>query len=77
MPRNLDLRVEAVAPIEEPSLRAQLEGLLERYLTDNRGALDMQTDWTFIQRHPDGEERNSQLQLMDDWKGSALIQPNR
>ena len=77
MPRNLDRRVEAVAPIEEPDLRAQLEGLLERYLTDNRGAWDMQTDGTFIQRHPDGEERNSQLQLMDDWKGGALIQPNR
>jgi polyphosphate kinase len=77
MPRNLDRRVEAVVPIEEPDLRAQLEGLLERYLNDNRGAWDMQTDGTFIQRHPDGEERNSQLQLMDDWKGGALIQPNR
>jgi polyphosphate kinase len=77
MPRNLDRRVEAVVPIEEPDLRAQLEGLLERYLNDNRGAWDMQTDGTFIQRHPDGEERNSQLQLMDDWKGGALIQSNR
>jgi polyphosphate kinase len=76
MPRNLDRRVEAVVPIEEPELRAQLERLLERYLSDNRGAWDMQPDGSFIQRHPEGEERNSQLQLIDDWKGSALVQPN-
>ena len=77
MPRNLDRRVEAVTPIEDPDLRAQLERLLERYLSDNRGAWDMQTDGTFIQRYPEGEERNSQLQLIDDWKGSALLQANR
>ena len=77
MPRNLDRRVEAVTPIEDPELRAQLERLLERYLSDNRGAWDMQTDGTFIQRYPEGEERNSQLQLIDDWKGSALLQVNR
>ena len=76
MPRNLDRRVEAVVPIEEPELRAQLERLLERYLSDNRGAWDMQPDGSFIQRHPEGEERNSQLQLIDDWKGSALVQLN-
>ena len=77
MPRNLDRRVEAVVPIEEPDLRAQLERLLERYLNDNRGAWDMQPDGSFIQRHPEGEERNSQLQLIEEWKGSALVQSNR
>ena len=71
MPRNLDRRVEAVVPIEEPELRGQLERLLERYLSDNRGAWDMQPDGSFIQRNPSGEERNSQLQLIDEWKGSA------
>jgi polyphosphate kinase len=76
MPRNLDRRVEAVVPIEEPELRAQLEHLLERYLSDNRGAWDMQPDGSFIQRYPEEEERNSQLQLIDSWKGSALVQSN-
>ena len=37
----------------------------------------MQADGSFIQRNPEGEERNSQLQLIDDWKGSALVQPNK
>jgi len=76
MPRNLDRRVEAVAPVEEPELRTQLERLLERYLTDNKGAWDMQSDGNFIQRYPDGEVRDSQQQLIDDWKGGGLVQPN-
>jgi polyphosphate kinase len=76
MPRNLDRRVEAVAPVEEPELRTQLERLLERYLTDNKGAWDMQSDGNFIQRYPDGEVRDSQQQLIDEWKGGGLVQPN-
>ena len=68
MPRNLDRRVEAVTPVEEPTLREQLERLLQVYLDDNRGAFDMQSTGDFTQRHPDGTERNSQLQLIDTWK---------
>ena len=68
MPRNLDRRVEAVTPVEETTLREQLERLLQVYLDDNRGAFDMQSTGDFTQRHPDGTERNSQLQLIDTWK---------
>ena len=68
MPRNLDRRVEAVTPIEEPALREQLERLLQVYLDDNRGAFDMQSNGDFTQRHPEDIERNSQLQLIETWK---------
>ena len=68
MPRNLDRRVEAVTPVEEPALREQLERLLQLYLDDNRGSFDMQTDGSFSQRHPEGDECNSQLHLIDTWK---------
>ena len=34
MSRNLDRRVEAVTPVEEPELRLKLERLLELYLRD-------------------------------------------
>jgi len=69
MSRNLDRRVEAVTPVEDPSLRGRLERLLELYLKDNRGAWDMQSDGSFIQRQPeDGEDvRNSQVQLIKQW----------
>ena len=68
MPRNLDRRVEAVTPIEEPALREQLERLLQIYLDDNRGSFDMHNDGSFSQRHPVGEEHNSQLSLIETWR---------
>ena len=69
MTRNLDRRVEAVTPVEEPALRDKLERLLSLYLNDNRGAWDMQSDGSFVQRQPADEdpERNSQRQLIDQW----------
>ena len=68
MPRNLDRRVEAVTPIEEPALREQLERLLQIYLDDNRGSFDMHNDGSFSQRHPVDEEHNSQLSLIETWR---------
>ena len=68
MPRNLDRRVEAVTPIDEPALREQLERLLQLYLDDNRGCFDMQEDGSFRQRHPEDVVRNSQLHLIEHWK---------
>ena len=67
MGRNLDRRVEAVTPVEDTVLRERLEQLLRTYLDDNRGAWDMQSDGHFIQRQPEGNELNSQLQLMHEW----------
>ncbi len=68
MGRNLDRRVEAVTPVEDPVLRRQLEVLMQTYLNDNRGAWDMGSDGQFTQRQPQEEERNSQLELMDTWR---------
>ena len=73
MPRNLDRRVEAVAPIEDPRLRQQLEELLELYLTDTSAWL-MQSDGTFIQRQPESEQHLVQTTLMERWRG-GLIPP--
>jgi polyphosphate kinase len=41
MPRNLDTRVELLTPVDEPSLRAELEETLERYLADDTYAWDL------------------------------------
>ena len=69
MKRNLDRRVEAVTPVEEPALQEQLERLLSLYLNDNRGAWDMHSDGSFTQRQPkdDEPERNSQIELIKAW----------
>lgn len=52
MPRNLDRRVEALVPIEDPSLQQGLLELLNICLEDNRKAWEMQPDGTYVQRHP-------------------------
>jgi polyphosphate kinase len=74
MPRNLDRRVEAVAPIEEASLIQDLEALLDLYLND-WGAWHMNSDGTYGQRNaggsPEGEANGTwaQASLMKRWRG--------
>ena len=67
MPRNLDRRVEALVPIEDPSLQAELADLMKICLEDNRQAWNMQPDGTYVQRHPQkGEpERSTHKMLME------------
>jgi polyphosphate kinase len=75
MPRNLDRRVEAVAPIEDPALRRQLESLMQLYLDDTSAWL-MQSDGRFIQRQPEGERRTVQNTLMSRWRGGLPLESN-
>ena len=67
MPRNLDRRIEAAVPIEDPRHRAELRRLLEMMLEDNRQAWDLGQDGQYIQRHPaPGEpERGTQGVLIE------------
>jgi polyphosphate kinase len=68
MGRNLDRRVEAVVPIEEPSLHARLLRLIDVYLHDNCTAWDMRSDGSFQRRIPEEENRAAQLTLMEHWR---------
>jgi polyphosphate kinase len=68
MPRNLDRRVEAVAPVEDPQLRGQLEQLMELYLQDT-SAWHMDSDGHFSQRQLEGERQLIQDTLMQRWRG--------
>ncbi|MDH3639724.1 MAG: polyphosphate kinase 1 [Gammaproteobacteria bacterium] len=52
MMRNLESRVEIVAPVEPPRLREELRTMLITQLEDRRSAWDMQGDGTYIQRTP-------------------------
>ncbi len=66
MTRNLDRRVEAVIPVEDPKLVQQLKDVMTILMADNRHAWDLQSDGTYIQRQPtaDEEERSAQVILM-------------
>ena len=52
MTRNLDYRVEAVAPVTDPALREQLRFVLEVMLHDNRSGWEMNADGSYDQRTP-------------------------
>ncbi|UIE36742.1 polyphosphate kinase 1 [Leptodesmis sichuanensis] len=67
MPRNLDRRVEAVTPVEDPKLVNELQEILQILLSDNRQAWDLQPDGRYIQRYPgpDEAERSAQRILME------------
>ena len=79
MTRNLDSRVEAVAPIEDPSLREYLWSVLEANLSDNRKRWTMRPDGTYVQQRPaEGEPvRNVQKELMRRARDGAVFGPPR
>jgi polyphosphate kinase len=67
MPRNLDRRVEAITPVEDPELIKELKIILDILLADDRQAWELQSDGSYIQRHPTDShsEQSAQKILMD------------
>ena len=58
MRRNLDRRMEAVTPVLDPALRAELDTILQVFEDDNCTAWDMRPDATYRRREPaPGEPR--------------------
>jgi polyphosphate kinase len=66
MTRNLSRRMEAVAPVCDPAIKAELEDILRTYDEDNCSAWDMQPDGEYLPRHPAPGEarRNAQAMFM-------------
>jgi polyphosphate kinase len=52
MQRNLESRVEVVAPVKAPKLREELRFILDTQLNDYRQAWEMRVDGTYVQRQP-------------------------
>ena len=64
MPRNLDSRVELVAPVEDTALKAELMDVLERCFADTASAWELDSDGSWSRRRPDGEPRSVQGELL-------------
>ena len=66
MRRNLDSRVEVIAPIETPALKRDLDNFLQVQLRDRRSAWEMQSDGSYVQRQPttDAEARSCQDRMI-------------
>ncbi|ELS04032.1 polyphosphate kinase 1 [Xenococcus sp. PCC 7305] len=67
MTRNLSRRVEAITPIEDPGLTADLHEILGIMLADNRQAWELQPDGSYVQRKPpkDSQAQSTHNILMD------------
>ena len=63
MKRNLESRVECMTPVESPALQRELMHILEEQLADERGAWEMLSDGSYVQRMGDSE-RSAQVRLM-------------
>ena len=63
MPRNLDNRVELLAPVEAPELQAELEDTLERCFADDTFAWELEPDGTWSRR--EGGERSVHAELRE------------
>tara|TARA_Y100001968_G_scaffold71014_1_gene62238 strand:- start:529 stop:2646 length:2118 start_codon:yes stop_codon:yes gene_type:complete len=64
MRRNLDRRVEAVTPIEDPDIKKKLENILDIYLNTKDGVWLMQTDGKFQRIKSQRQEMSSQEKLI-------------
>jgi polyphosphate kinase len=67
MSRNLDTRVELLAPVRDASLRAELSDTLDRCMADDTNAWELGEDGAWTRRVPVDEEhpRNVHRELMD------------
>ena len=64
MPRNLDTRVELVAPVEDPDLKAEVLDVLARGFADDSNAWELREDGSWERRTPGDEPRSVQRELM-------------
>jgi polyphosphate kinase len=60
MRRNLNSRVEIMAPIEDPGLQQELRRTLDLQLADRRDAWEMQPDGSYVQLSSKRESKGSQ-----------------
>jgi len=65
MPRNLDRRVEALAPVKDPALKARLEEILVAGLGDTELAWELAADgtWSRVADPHDRHRANAQREL--------------
>jgi polyphosphate kinase len=78
MKRNLEVRVEALVPVESDELRGQLRFLIDTQLADQCGAWDMQADGSYVQRKPaDNEETVHSQEALAEWSSKRYKQATR
>ncbi len=67
MRRNLNSRVEILAPVENEDLRSELRDLLDLQLADERSAWEMQPDGSYVQRKPKRDDVTGCQEQLIEW----------
>ncbi len=75
MARNLDNRVELVAPVEDPAARAEIQEILDLQLADTALAWELGADgtWSRVEPEEGAPPLNSQEALMERATGAARL----
>jgi len=73
MPRNLDRRIEVLAPVEDPRLRARIAAVLDALFADTRFAWELGGDGRWSRIVPPARERavSAQEALMEQARKRA------
>jgi polyphosphate kinase len=62
MPRNLDNRLEVVAPVEDPVLQQRLARTFDRLMSANANAWELGADGSWVRLRPKKDERHEDAQ---------------
>ena len=65
MRRNLDRRIEAIAPIEDSELKSQIKALLQTYIKDDYFSWIMKEDGSYAKHALDSVLNRSQIDLIE------------
>ena len=65
MRRNLDRRIEAIAPIEDYELKSQIYTLLQTYIQDDYFSWIMKEDGSYSKYALDSGDHRSQIDLIE------------
>jgi polyphosphate kinase len=74
MPRNLDHRVELVAPVEDPSLRDEVVDIVERSLADNTHSWVLGADGRWTRREPGAEPSRDVQSELREWHAARAAE---
>jgi polyphosphate kinase len=82
MDRNLDRRVEAFTPIDDPDARAEIDRILELLLADDRRSWILQADGRWqrtedLDGHPGTQDAQQQLKVDAGRRAQEAGQPHR
>jgi polyphosphate kinase len=77
MQRNLESRVEVLAPVKDGNLRKDLRMLLDTQLADRRAAWEMRSDGSYVQRDAGEPPAKSSQQVLVEWAEKRLKEATR